>query len=310
MKQSEIRKHYFIDRYVIIAPKRSAKPDVLTKTNRYETETCSFCPPGIDDTKKHETTYEVKDGKGGWDIKVIKNDFPALSLNNLKAYGYQEIIIETPKHGIELYDLPLEHITKIIDVYCNRFNFASKLDGIRYTLVFKNEGGKAGASVDHSHSQVISLPMVPPKAAREAEALNDYFYKNNTCAYCDIMKIEKDGPRVICDDEHWFVLAPYASEDPYEAWFIPKRHITQMDEMYETEKKALAHIFKKMLSHLDDVQIAYNYFFKNSLDNNNHHMIIRLAPRPNVWAGLELGTGIIINPVPPEDVPDFYNKKS
>jgi UDPglucose--hexose-1-phosphate uridylyltransferase len=307
LSKSEIRKHYFVDRYVVIAPKRSSRPHKQQKVDVYSADGCSFCLPGIDDPKKHKTTYEVKNGKGGWDIKVIENDFPALSLDNLKAYGYQEVIIETPNHGEELYDLSLEHIKKVIDVYCNRYLSASNIEGIRYTLVFKNEGGKAGSSVDHSHSQLIALPMVPPKAAREAQAMDDYFYKNNSCAYCDIIKKEQGGPREICSDDHWFVLAPYASEDPYEAWFIPKRHYSSIAEMHENEKESLAHIFKKMLAKLDAAEIPYNYFFKNAIENDNHHMIIRLAPRPNIWAGLELGTGIIINPMPPEKVPAFYN---
>ena len=312
LKHSEIRKHYFLDRYVIVAPKRSARPHKQQKTDVYSADGCSFCTPQVNDPKLHTTTFELKDDKDSkkWCVKVIKNDFPALSLDNIKAYGYQEVILETPDHGVELYELSLEGILRVFDVYINRYLYASQLKGIKYTILFKNEGGKAGSSVDHSHSQLIALPIVPPKMEREAAAMDIYTAKHGTCPYCDIIKREKGGPRVIWEDEHLFVLAPYASENPYTAWFIPKRHVHSLDMLHENEKSSIAHALKKMLRCLDEVEVPYNYFFQNSLDCESHHMVLKLDPRPNIWAGLELGTGVIINPIPPEDVPEFYAQKT
>lgn len=241
-----------------------------------------------------------------WKIKVIGNLYPALSLKNLKAYGEQEVIIETPEHGKEIHELSIEHIVDIFDVYAERYEVLKNKEGICYTIIFKNEGGKAGASIPHSHSQVISLPMIPPKAAKEAAAIDKYVDKHGTCPYCDIIKSERHGPRMIFEDEHLFVLAPYASESPYGVWFIPKRHIRNIKDMQQNEKESLARSMKNVLSKLDELDIPYNYFIQNSLDLESHHMIIKLAPRPNIWAGLELGTGIIINSVSPEEAAKFY----
>lgn len=308
MQKSEIRKHYFMERYVIIAPKRSARPHKLEKIDKYSNDGCSFCAPGVNDPKIHKTTHEVKNEKGEWEIKVIENDFPALSTDNMKAYGYQEVIIETPEHGVELHDMSIERIQMVIDTYINRYKHALNIPGIRHAIVFKNEGGKAGSSVDHSHSQLIALCLVPPKLAREAGAMDAYIQQHDSCPYCDIIKTEKDGPRVIWEDDHLFVLAPYASENPCTAWFIPKRHIHSMDLLQENEKQSIAKALKQLLKRLDEVEIPYNYFFQNALKREDHHFVLKLDPRPNVWAGLELGTGIIINPIPPEDVPKFYNE--
>lgn len=224
----------------------------------------------------------------------------------MNAYGKQEVIIETPKHGIEIHELPLDHIVDVIDVYADRYKELMKQDGICYTIVFKNEGGKAGASIPHSHSQIISLPMIPPKIAKESAAIDKYIEKHDACPYCDIMKSEKDGPRVIMEDEHLFVLSPYASESPYGVWFIPKRHIRTINDLNQEEKLSIARAFKKILGKLDEIDASYNYFIQNSLDLESHHMIIKLAPRTNIWAGLELGTGVIINSVPPEEATKFY----
>jgi UDPglucose--hexose-1-phosphate uridylyltransferase len=301
---SEIRKHYFLDRYVIIAPKRNRRPHKILRKDEDQLVECFFCPPRID--QNEVSILEVKGEDHKWLIKVIENKFPALTIDNLKAYGKQEIIVETPSHNTELQDLSLEHIVKVIDVYIDRYKTLTALPGINYTIVFKNEGGKAGASIPHSHSQVIALPVIPPKLKEEAAAMDSYIYENGSCPYCDILKSEKGSSRVIFEDDHLFVLAPYASESPYGAWFIPKRHVHSIEFLHENEKMSLAHALKMVLKRLDDIDVSYNYFFQNSLDCESHHMVLKLEPRPNVWAGLELGTGVIINPVPPEEAAKFY----
>jgi len=103
-----------------------------------------------------------------------------------------------------------------------------------------------------------------------------------------------------------FALSPYASESPYGAWIIPKRHVRKIHDMTEEEKRSLATVLKFILAKLSTLDLSYNYFFHNSTEEENHHMILKLAPRPNIWAGLELGTGIIINSVSPETAAKFY----
>lgn len=308
MKESEIRKDYFLDRYVIIAPKRNKRPHKIIRKDEDQLQDCYFCPQIVDQPGREKVVQEVKED-GKWLIKVIENKFPALSTDNYRAYGKQEVIIETPEHNKELHEFSLEHIVKVLDVYINRYRELKETKGIKYVLVFKNEGGKAGASIPHSHSQVIALPVIPPKLEEEAYAVDDYWEKHHSCPYCDIIKKESGTKRVIWEDEHLFVLAPYASESPYGAWFIPKRHIRSIEYLHENEKMSFAHAFKKILKKLDDIDVSYNYFFLNSLDAEHHHMILKLSPRPNVWAGLELGTGVIINPVPPEEAAEFYQEE-
>lgn len=308
---SEIRKDYFLDKYVIIAPKRNQRPKkVKLKPTEVNSGDCYFCQPQVDNP---ENQIQIKDyrfkGDHNWGIKVIGNKYPALTLDNLGAYGVQEIIIETPEHGKELHNFSLEHIVRVLDVYEERYELLMKKPGICYTLVFKNEGGKAGASIPHAHSQVIALPIIPPKLKKEADAVDEYFQKNGTCPYCDIIQSEIGGPREIYSDEHLFVLSPYASESPYGAWFIPKRHVRTIGDLSQAEKLSLARALKMTLSKLDEIDVSYNYFIQNALDLESHHLILRLSPRPNIWAGLELGTGIIINPIPPEEAAKFYKEK-
>jgi UDPglucose--hexose-1-phosphate uridylyltransferase len=308
---SEIRKDYFLDKYVIIAPKRAQRPGkIKVKPSEIPATDCYFCRPQVDDPKNQ---IQIKNyghfHGGGWESKVIGNKFPALTLSNLSAYGGQEIIVETPEHQKELHELSLEHIVRILDIYEERYKYLMSKPGICYTLVFKNEGGKAGASIPHAHSQIIALPIIPPKIKKEADAVDEYFQKNGTCPYCDIIQSEQGGPREIFNDQHLFVLSPYASESPYGVWFIPKRHVRTIGDLNQEEKLSLARALKMTLGRLDLLDVSYNYFIQNALDLESHHLLLKLSPRPNVWAGLELGTGIIINPVPPEEAAEFYKAK-
>jgi len=72
--------------------------------------------------------------------------------------GQSEVIIETRKHGLEINEFSIDHIVRIFNAYIDRFNQLRNMDGIRHVVVFKNEGGKAGASINHTHSQVVALP--------------------------------------------------------------------------------------------------------------------------------------------------------
>lgn len=307
MNRSEIRKDYFKDQYVIIAPNRAKRPQSIVKLDHEDDRAaCFFCPENLDMTN---VTYRDDDKKGDWEIISIINKYPAVSLDNPRAYGQAEVIIETRDHGLDLNDLSTGHIVRVFDAYVNRYEALEKISGIKHVIIFKNEGGKAGASIAHTHSQVIALPLLPPKVEEEAEAYDKYYLQNNSCPFCDIIKKETDGPRVIWEDENLFVLAPYASESPYGAWFIPKRHIRTISYLSQTEKESFAKAMKIVLGKLNEFGIAYNYFVENAVSSVDYHMHIKLSPRPNIWAGLELGTGIIINPVAPERAAEIYREQ-
>lgn len=305
MIKPEIRKDYFKEVYVIIAPNRAKRPQTIIKKPEpgIPKPSCYFCPETF---ANDVITYRDNNAKGDWEIISSVNKYPSVSLNNPKAYGQAEVIVETNQHGVDINELPVDHIVRIFDAYINRYMVLKNIEGIKHVIIFKNEGGKAGASIDHSHSQVIALPLLPPKVKAEIEAYDKYRLENNSCPYCDIIAKESDGPRVIWQDRNLFVVAPYASESPYGAWFIPRRHVCSIADLSSGEKESFAKAMKVVLGKLDRLGIAYNYFVENSINDKDYHMHIKLAPRPNVWAGLELGTGIIVNPVAPEEAARVY----
>ena len=302
MSKSEIRKDYFKDEYVIIAPNRAKRPHMTG--NIVETDSqCHFCPQNF---KNEVITYQDNNHKGDWEIVAVVNKFAALTVDNSDAYGQTEVVIETRRHGLDINEFSVDHIVRVFNAYIDRFNYLRNMDGIKHVIIFKNEGGKAGASIAHSHSQIIALPILPPKTEKEASDYNKYRLEYATCPYCDVIKKEIDKPRVIWEDENLFVLAPYASDAPYGVWLLPKRHMRMVSDLNRAEKESIAIALKMVLGKLDEFGISYNYFIENAVNTEDYHLHIKIAPRPNIWAGLELGTGIIINPIAPEYAAKIY----
>jgi UDPglucose--hexose-1-phosphate uridylyltransferase len=303
---SEMRRHYFHDDFVIIAPKRNLRPDNFATANpTHKLETAES--PHIERDPSH---FEVTDSRGKWLIKVIGNAFPALSTDNPKAYGAQEIVIETPRHNQEFSELPVSHIEKIIETYQNRITQLKKIPGIRYVQVFKNDGPKAGASIAHAHSQIVALPIEPPAIRREAEAMQAYAETHGACAYCDVLDWERrQKVRIIYEDKAVTAITPYASAYGFEVWILPKRHIGTLSSLRPSERVSFATILKKVAAKLDSTHLSFNFFVAESLAHYDHHLVIKIEPRQSTWAGFELSSGIIINQISPEFAASWYRGK-
>jgi UDPglucose--hexose-1-phosphate uridylyltransferase len=303
---SEIRKAYFLNKYVIITPGRAKRPrDIKEETLIKRTGDCFFCPG------KTDKSLEVKQcggKKDNWDIMVLKNKFPAVTLDNQKAYGYQEVIIDTSSHAKILADLPVSHIVKLLQVYSNRTECISKMDHLEYILVFKNEGSKAGASVVHDHSQVFATKVLPPDVREELVLASEYKDEKGSCVYCDIVEKEKKSSRRIFEDSNVVAFAPYASEYHYEAWIFTKRHLDNITKLNKKEFLSFAKALKLILSKLDSIGLSYNYFCHQVISNGEQHFYLKIQPRDSIWAGVELGSGLVINSVPPEVAAKFYRK--
>ncbi|MFH1838123.1 MAG: galactose-1-phosphate uridylyltransferase [Candidatus Kuenenbacteria bacterium] len=308
MLRSEIRKDYIQDKYVIIAPRRNKRPHAIIKsippTILESKEKCVFCPQGI-------FKNLIKDKKGPlkkWEILVLKNPFPAVSLDNPKAYGIQEVIIETPDHIKELEDLSIDQISKVLEIYIKRTKIISKNKKIEYILIFKNNGGRAGASLQHSHSQIFATDFLPPHLFDKSQKVQEYKLKNGTCVYCDVIKKERKSSRFVWEDENIIAFTPYASMYNYEIWILPKRHLDNITCLNQDEKKSWAKILKRILEKIGELGLPYNYYFHQVIHDKDQHFYMKISPRGSVWAGVEIGSGIIINPISPEIAAKFYRK--
>lgn len=303
----EIRKDYIQEKYVIIAPIRKKRPRQIEKahiSNQRDSEECAFCPNQINKVKDLLTIGQRKN----WKIKVIKNIFPAVTLKNPKAYGTQEVIVETPEHFKELDELPPEHISELLRVYALRTKEIQKIKKIEYILIFKNNGGRAGASIIHSHSQIFATSFLPPHLIDKSRRVQEYKLRNGTCVYCDTIKKEAKGPRLIYKDKFVIAFAPYASMHNYEAWIIPVRHIDNITCLAKEERLSFAKALKMILNKISALGLPYNFYFHQVINDEDQHLYMKITPRGSVWAGVEIGSGLVINPVAPEDAARYYRE--
>lgn len=303
--KSEIRKHYFLNKYVIITPGRAKRPrDVQEQSVINKTVSCVLCPDQIE----KKLIIEHTGGKTNWDIMVLKNKYPAVTLNNRKAYGTQEVIIETPEHGIEMSDFSVKKIEQVLAIYSKRTKELSKNKKLDYILVFKNNGSKAGASLHHSHSQIFATKILPPDVFNELVLAQQYKAAHDSCPYCDIIKQESKAKRKVFEDDQVIAFAPYASEYHYEIWVFTKKHLDNITKMNTKETHSFALAIKKIISKLHSLNLSYNFSMHQIISNIDQHFYLKIQPRDSIWAGVEMNTGIIINSVPPEEAAKFYNK--
>ncbi len=303
----EIRVDYVHDRQVIIAPSRSKRPHDV-----------NFAPSGQpaplspeDDTFSPERLKAVPAlltvrGQKPWKVKVIRNAYPVVSPDFPRAYGYQEVVVETPEYGIELANLPENHIADILRVYGRRVRAIQKDRKVRYILVFKNNGGRAGASINHAHSQIFASAYVPPHIVTRRKRAQEYRVVYNRDYYSDLLIKEENGPRWIASGGQVCALTPYASVYNYEAWIMPWRRVDNISQLNDKEIREMAHFLKLMLLRLNQENLPYNFYMHQVVGDQSEHLYLRISPRRDVWAGLELGSRLVVNSVSPEEAAKFY----
>ncbi|HOZ55716.1 MAG: Galactose-1-phosphate uridylyltransferase [Parcubacteria group bacterium ADurb.Bin316] len=303
--KSEIRKSYLQNKYVIITPSRAERPrDIKEQTVIERTASCPFCPENLN---RKNIVDEIKIDDNSLVIS-IKNLFPAVSTDNQKAYGVQEVIIETPNHTKELAQLEEKEIEQVLRMYARRTDAISTDQRIEYILCFKNQGSKAGASIVHAHSQIFATDILPPDIHEELGLAQAYKIEHGTCPYCDIITKEMKSERKIFEDKFVAAFSPYASEYHYEAWIFTKRHLDNITKLNEDELKSFARILKIILTKLQELDLSFNYFLHQVISDKDQHFYLKIQPRDSVWAGIELGSGLVINSVPPEEAAEYYRK--
>lgn len=297
----QLRKHYFLDSYAVIAPKRADRPDSKAPdASHHEAPTDA-------DIVNERALYTLKNEQGEWLVKVIANKYPALTINTPEAYGKQEVIIETPEHNVEFSELSLSQIERIFTTYIKRTLMMYSLPGIRYVSVFKNDGAKAGASIRHAHSQIIGLPLVPPVLQTEAQAAVEYANTHGRSVYGDIIRWEQSKKeRIVYEDAHIIAITPYASQNAYELWILPKSDTATFAALTGVERRSIATILKAACAFLDKQNLSFNFFLQDAVMHEQQRFVLKIEPRKGVWAGLELATGVHINVVSPEQAAQEY----
>ena len=318
-----MRKDPIIGRWVIIATERARRPSYFKPSEEVKSPGfCPFCngnegktPPEVFAFRNPST---AKDSPG-WSVRVVPNKFPALEIegdlnkrgegvyDRMNGVGAHEVIIETPNHDASLADLAEWEIANVIRAFQARIWDLKKDNRFKYMLIFKNHGNAAGASLDHTHSQLIALPIVPKRVSEEINGSKAYYLYKERCVFCDIIQQETSSRiRVITENEHFLCIAPFTSRFPFESWILPKVHENYFEDINDPKIHALAGIMKDILSRIKSVlnDPPYNFLIHSSpfyeKDISFYHWHIEIIPKLTKVAGFEWGTGFYINPTPPE----------
>jgi len=320
----ELRKDPITGRWVIIAAERGKRP---TDFARFPVKTaggfCPFCYGHESHTPPEILSYRT-DGSAsnspGWMLRVVPNKFPALGIegdlnrqgeglfDKMNGIGAHEVIIETPDHHATLATLGEQAVEDVLWAFRDRMLDLKKDKRFRYILIFKNHGEPAGASLEHSHSQLIALPIVPKLVREEIEGSKAHYSFKERCVYCDIIRQELDSKaRIIDENPDFVVIAPYAPRFPFETWLLPKTHDSCFEDAQKREYQNLSRIIKSALLRIDQVldHPPYNLVIHTSpiteTLNDFYHWHIEIMPKLSKVAGFEWGTGFYINPMPPEE---------
>ncbi|MDD5148482.1 MAG: galactose-1-phosphate uridylyltransferase [Candidatus ainarchaeum sp.] len=317
---AELRKDYLRNRWVIIVPERAKRPIDFKKSLEPEDgepeKKCFFCQGN-----EHLTPAEIMriEKNGKWEMRVFPNKYPAVDIKGdseisqedsffakAHAYGHHEVIVETPRHGETMADFSEGKIKKALELYISRIKSLSADPKIKQVAVFKNEGKEAGASLRHTHTQIIAYNRLAETVDNEENAAIEYEKKHGKCPYCEIIKAEKKGPRLIMDTKNAVAFAPYASRFAFEVKIFPKRHVSSIVDFSGGELKDYAKIMKRIFSRLKTLNAPYNMYLHNATQGKDMHCHVKINPRLLSWGGFEYATGCVINTVPPEEAARFY----
>jgi len=256
----------------------------------------------------------------GWRLRVISNKYPALKVegsldrkprgiyDSMNGVGAHEVIIETPDHGRDLVDMTDHEVRDVLWSYRERLTDLGRDIRLKHILIFKNHGEAAGASLEHSHSQLIATPIVPKKVVEKLQGAKKYFEFKDRCVFCDIVRQElTDQERIIKDHDAFIAYHPFASRLPFEACIMPKAHQSNYLEMSDSEYLTLAVCLKDTLLRLKMAlsNPPFNYILHtrpmSKESHDYYHWHIEIIPKLARVAGFEWGSGFYINPTAPEE---------
>lgn len=325
--------------WVIIAPERGKRPSGFVREKKdvspiSKGEICPFCqgnekhtPPAI---------HVVTDKSDAWTIRVVPNKYPVLRVEGeiirqgegpfdaVSGVGAHEVIIESPTCEKQFADFSPTEIFEVLKTYRWRINDLRGDERFRQIVIFKNHGKAAGATVYHSHSQVVALPQRTFALQNMLAIAKSHFTSKERCIFCDIIHFEKTArKRVIYEDEFFIALIPYASPQPFQIKVYPRKHLHDFGFTTDVDLSGLALVLSQLLKKLN-ISLdypAYNLTIDTAPPARNEHgrsgywdslekdfhWSFNIIPRITQNAGFEWSTGVHINPIAPEDAAQHLN---
>ncbi len=328
---------------VLVATERSVRPRMneerIPHDEREWIETCPFCRGNEDKTPPTIRSYPDEQN---WEIRIVPNLYPVLGDDTdekslslglqqvIDGYGRHEVLIDHPNHGMTIDRMSVPHLQMLFQAYRNRMDeLYSADDRLKYVLVFKNFGSAAGASIAHTHSQIVATPVVPENVYNEVFHSRAYYGKHHHCVFCtlidealtyeatiydrqsgEVRRKINVGQYVIERGKHFVAIKPFASRFEWEVHILPLVHKSDFMQVTGAELEDFALVLKRTMQRLEQVigGVQYNYFLhtrprcEEYMDcESSYHWHLEICPRTSIPTGFELGSGLFVSTISPED---------
>lgn len=341
---SELRRDIVSGDWVVVATGRAKRPHDFVAEKKFiikqHKKDCpfEFLPdnPILVYAKQSTDTENKKPSERNWWVEVIPNKFPAFSLpdqiggevkknifgiqkngpyESLDGIGFHEVVV-TADHNRWAAQMSVPEVELMLRAFQERYLEIKKNYWVKYISIFQNHGRNAGASIDHPHSQIIAIPVIPPDVGRSIKGSKDYFRDHKACVHCLILDYEiKEKIRIVYENDDFVIIAPFASKNAFESRIFPKKHGACFEEINGKTRLALADALKIILAKLSIglKDPDYNFFIHTAptgdyKEFDHYHWHLEIVPKTSVWAGFEIGTGIEISTIAPETAADFLKK--
>jgi UDPglucose--hexose-1-phosphate uridylyltransferase len=344
---SELRHDWLADRWVIVAPQRSERPEdyshIVSILN--DSRDCPFCCGHEYETPGALASYSTEGVSNGssWQVRVVPNKFPAVNgvkyrvdsaqglasphfpiappseseqpngASAIDLYvrreltGGHEVIIESPHHIQSLSQLERETVALVFRSYRDRLAYWRRERNACYAVVFKNVGYDAGASLAHTHSQLIATDILPTEVQRHVSRMEEYQRIEGVCLFCRMVAEESEqGVRIVEQTDSFTAFCPFASRLPLMVNIVPNQHLSSFESLDDAALGELAWLTHRLIRRIERCypKAAYNFVIhtapQDKQDSSAFHWRMELFPRITKVAGFEWGSECYINPMSPE----------
>lgn len=326
---NEFRQDLISGEWVLFATERARRPGEGQEVRRLlqPRESCPFEDP--EKSGNEVVATFLNEAKTDWVAKAIKNKFPAVAageaeeirqagpFNVLEGKGVHEVIV-FKDHERDFYEFSKEEVAEIFKVYQSRYVAMLDSGSRKYTLIFHNHGVQAGATVQHPHSQVISIPILPPDVEKSIRGSENFYRKHGTKVYDVMLNWERnEKARIVYENENFLVFCPFVSKTEYEVRIFSKEghaHFEKMpEELFADLGDAFSTVFKKIGKALDKPD--YNFFIHTSpIDSSSakahefYSWHIEILPKVASVGAFELASGMEINVVDPDEAAKLFRE--
>ena len=322
---TELRYNPVTDDWVVVATARAKRPDGFAQRAARQPMECPFCA-GREHMTPPTVYYSGGDGEASWRVRVFENKYPAFAQDGrpcvryneiyraLRGSGRHEVLVLSPDHAAHAGVLPVAQMRRVARAYVERYRALKELEHLRYITIITNQGEGSGATIEHPHSQIFALPVVPKAIRRECSSVLRHRKRTGECVTCRVLAHEGNGGgRMVFRNPHFACYVPYASAFPFELVVSPVRHMAGFGDLTDEEVDAFGAAMRRA-SHLIYEKLndpPYNAFLHSAPVREEQrladafHWDWHIRPVLTTLGGFEHATGLIINATLPEDCAEY-----